>query len=195
MIARIIENVRKFYISTNRTDIVNWWIGQGPAITGLNLWLRVLYYIFSWFSIALFFYLTEKHVFQGKTKFIFAFSSIFEGIVSLALYFTNGNVRIFFQILATIGFFFCGISPSIIYLIMAVKSTGIIKQSATLATIGLILFVIAVMAELPESMYVAYLVTGAILDAWLIALVSPIAMLCGLTFLVIGYKKMFSGLY
>jgi len=194
-IARAIENYRKFFMADDRINIVLWWTGNGPALVGTELYIRILYYIFTWISIAIFYYSTEKYVFQGKTKFIFMYSSIGEGIVSIALYFTTGNLQLIIQILAVIGFFFCGVAPIILYLNMALKSTGIIRQSASLAAMGLVFFVTGVMAELPEGQNVVYLVTKEFLDAWLIALVSPICMIVGLFLMLLGYRKMFSGLF
>jgi hypothetical protein len=194
-IGRAIENIRKFYLASDRVNIVKGWVGLGPKIEGIELILRISYYVLAWFSLTIFYYNTEKYVFQKKTKFIFMFSAIGEGCVSIALYFTSGIVQIIFQVFAVIGFFLCGVAPIVLYLLMALKSTGILRQSAFFAASGLIFLVLAIMAELPESMFVAYLVTGQLLDAWLVALVSPISMMIGLVFLLIGYKKMFSGLY
>lgn len=194
-IARAIENFRKFYMADHQINIGRWWAGIGPALVGTELVLRVLYYIFTWTAIAIFYHSTEKYVFQNKTKFLFMYSAIAEGIVSIALYFTTGSIQHFVLVFAVIGFFFCGVAPIILYLLMAIKSTGIIRSSAFFATIGLTFFVVGVMAELPESHIVVYLVTGVFLDAWLVALVAPICMIVGLTLMLIGYRKMFSGLY
>jgi MFS family permease len=194
-IARAIENIRKFYIADNRLDIVNGWLGLSDPISGLNLILRIMYYGFSWFSIATFYYESEKYVFQKKTKFIFMISAVLEGAFSIALYFTTGSVQLIFQILATIGFFFCGVAPIIIYLLMAKISSGVLRQSAAIVALGLTFFVVGVMTELPEGSFVSFLVTGQILDAYLIAFVAPICMMLGFLVLLIGFRKMFSSLF
>ena len=193
--ARAIENYRKFIIASGPQDIIEGWIGVGPTITGLNLVLRILYYVFSWTAIATFYYESEKYIFQGKTKFILMISAVLEGIFSIALYFTTGNTRIFFQILATIGFFLCGVAPIIIYLIIGKISVGALRRPAFIVALGLTFFVIAVMAELPEGSYVVYLVNRPLVDAYLIAIVSPICMSIGFLTMLIGFKKMFSGLF
>jgi hypothetical protein len=195
MVARTIENYRLFYMAEDRQNIFKGWIGLGPEIAGLELVFRVLYYVFSWISIATFYYVTEKHVFKGKTKFTFMVSSIFEGIVSIALYFTEGDMRNLFQIFATIGFLLCAVAPILLYFNMSLKSTGVVRQSCILATLGLALFVAGVMASLPEASYITWWVTGEFLDAYLIAVFAPIAMMIGGFLLVIGYNKMFSGLF
>lgn len=194
-VARTIENVRKFTIATNRLDIVNGWIGISDPISGLNLYLRISYYVLSWISIATFYYLSEKYVFQGKTKFILAFSALFEGTVSIALYFTSGSTQVIFQVLAVVGFFVCGIAPIIIYLLMAKISTGVLRQSSVIVALGLTFFVLGVMTELPEGSFTVWLVTQQLLDAYLIAILAPICMALGFLILLIGFRKMFTGLF
>jgi hypothetical protein len=192
--ARAIENVRKFYFADNRINIGLWWIGQGPALTGLELWLRVSYYVLSWIAIAIFYYVTETQVFQRKTKYIFTFSAIWEGVVSIAMYFSQGSLRVVFLIFSVIGFFIAGIGFIGLYLIVAIRSSGDIQKSAYLTSIGMTFFVIGVMAELPQSFLVVWLTSGQFLDAWLIAVLAPISMLVAGFFLYLGYKKMFSWL-
>jgi len=196
-IARTIENIRKFSIAEHRMDIVYGWIGYEDyvSISGINLYLRVAYYVFSWISIAAFYYLSEKYVFQKKTKFILASSAIFEGTVSVALYFTEGSTQIVFQILATIGFFVCGIAPIVLYLLMAKISTGVLRQSSLIVALGLAFFVLGVMTELPEGSFITWLVTGQVLDAYLVAVLAPICMSLGFLTLLIGFRKMFTGLF
>ena len=72
-------------------DIVEGWIGKGSIISGSELYWRIGYYIFSWLAIANFYYITEKNIFQRKTKYIFMYSAVGEGIVSIALYFTTST--------------------------------------------------------------------------------------------------------
>lgn len=194
-LGRILENIRKFYIASDRMDIAKWFVDLGPAISTTEIVLRIIYYALSWFSISTFYYITEKHVFQGKTKFIFMFSGIGEGVTAILLYFTDDLLRIIIQMVAVVLFFVCGVAPVLLYLIMAIKSTGVLRQSAFLAALGFLFFVMAILAELPESNFVVYLVTGQFLDAWLIAGLAPLSMTLGLILLVIGYKKMFAGLF
>ena len=116
-------------------DIVEGWIGKGSIISGSELYWRIGYYIFSWLAIANFYYITEKNIFQRKTKYIFMYSAVGEGIVSIALYFTTSTTHFVLQIFATIGFFLCGVAPIILYLVIAIKSTGIIRKLSFLRNI------------------------------------------------------------
>ncbi len=173
-------------------DIVEGWIGKGSIISGSELYWRIGYYIFSWLAIANFYYITEKNIFQRKTKYIFMYSAVGEGIVSIALYFTTIRTHFVLQIFATIGFFLCGVAPIILYLVIAIKSTGIIRKSSFLVTFGLLFLVLGVLCLLPESQYVVWTVTGQLLDAWFVAVVGPLCLLTGLILLLYGYIKMFS---
>ncbi len=194
-VARALENYRKFYLADSRLNIVRGWVGEIPRIGGTELYIRISYYIFCWISIAIFFYNTEKYVFQGKTKYTFMVGSIIEGSASIMLYFTAGITQEYVQHVATVFFFVCAVAPIILYFNMARKSTGILKKSAYLAALGLTFFVLGVLAELPESQFVTYMVTGEFLDAYLIAVFSPISMMIGFILLVIGYKQMFSSIF
>jgi hypothetical protein len=77
---------------------------------------------------------------------------------------------------------------------MTIKGTGELRKTTLIITIGLTLFVVGVMGELPESSEIAYLVTGLFVDAWLVAVMCPLLMMSGFLLMVIGFRKMFSGI-
>ena len=162
-IARVIENIRKFYIAASRLDILEGWIGLGPLISGPNLVLRITYYVISWTGISLFYYFAEKHVF--KQKYIFTSAAVGEGIVSILMYFGfPWNVMLILLGLASFGFLFAAVIPVILYLRLGFKNPGLLGRASFIAGIGLALFSTGVMADLPQSSFVVYLVQGAPLD-------------------------------
>ena len=77
---------------------------------------------------------------------------------------------------------------------MGRKNTGVIRQSCMIVSIGLALFVVSVLADLPESTYITDLVGGLPLPVWITSIVSPIFLFSGLLTMTIGFKKMFTKL-
>ena len=78
---------------------------------------------------------------------------------------------------------------------MAKISAGVLRQSSMIIAFGLAFFVLGVMTELPESSFIVWIVTNQVLDAYLIAIVAPICMSLGFLILLIGFRKMFTGLF
>jgi hypothetical protein len=194
-IARILENIRKYYVAgyDNRTDIGDAWINL-TQITGLNYNLRILYYVIAWTGIATFYFVSEKYVFKGKYKYILTIASICEGIVSVLNYIPDNGPNIVTTILAAIGFLIAALFPIYLYFNMGLKNTGAIRKSCFIVTIGLLFFVLSVMADLPESTYIVYLVGGTPLPVWIVSIAAPIMLFTGMTGMALGFNKMFSSL-
>ena len=67
-VARVIENIRKYYIAGYvLSDIGEAWMNN-TQITGINYDLRIIYYIIAWAGIATFYFVSEKYVFKENTK-------------------------------------------------------------------------------------------------------------------------------
>ncbi len=154
-VARLIENIRKYFVSENLTDIVDAW-QAGTQITGLNLTLRIAYYAISWPGIAIFYFHAERYVFQNKTKFILTIASLVEGTVSILQYFYDPGSAAFqiCTVIAAIGFFVAGVFPVLLFFNMARTTTGSVRKNNALVGVGLTLFIVGVMADLPETGYI-----------------------------------------
>jgi hypothetical protein len=192
-IARVIENIRKYIVSTNPTDIYDAWVA-GDQITGLNYTLRIIYYIICWTGIATFYLVSEKYVFKGKTHYLMTVASLGEGVVSILNYIPGlTNYFIWFS---AIGFFIAAIFPIVLYLNMAKQNTGIIRNSCIMVAVGILFFVIAVMGDLPESLYIMKIATGSMtpLPVILTSVVVPISLFIGVITMAIGFRRMFTKL-
>lgn len=188
--ARVLENIRKYLIASNRMDILEGWLGLGPLIDGPNLFLRIAYYAVSWTGISLFYYFAEKYVF--KQKYVFTAAAISEGIVSILMYFGfPWEVMLLLLGLASFGFLFAAVIPVILYLRLGFKNPGILGKASFIAGIGLAFFSTGVMADLPQSSFVVYLVQGAPLDPFLISVLAPILAILGSIMIYYAYQHMF----
>jgi hypothetical protein len=195
-IGRLLENIRKYHMIEERNDIFYGWIGLADPISGTNLIIRTLYYVFCWIAIAFFMYHLETLIFQKKTHYIFTVAAIGEGIVSIAQYYTFDDVSlVVIAVLSTIGCFVAGLTPIALYFRMGLKSTGIIRRSCLLATVGMTLFVIGVMTDLPEAQLVIYLTNGVPLSPWLTSVLAPISLMLGVVLLTVSFRMMFADLF
>lgn len=194
-VARIIENIRKYFIAgyENRTDIGDAWINS-TQITGLNYDLRIMYYVIAWTGIATFYFVSEKYVFKGKYKYILTSASVIEGIVSILNYIPDNGPHIVTTILSAVGFLVAALFPIYLYFNMGLKNTGAIRNSCFIVTIGLFFFIVSVMADLPESTYIVYLVGGTPLPVWIVSILAPIMLFAGMLGMTLGFNKMFSSL-
>ncbi|MHA1338452.1 MAG: hypothetical protein ACTSRZ_00680 [Promethearchaeota archaeon] len=194
-IARILENIRHYVLGTmdNRNDIYEAWISSSQ-ISGVGFTLRILYYIIAWFGISTFYFVSEKYVFRGKYKYSLTLSAIIEGIVSVLNYIPSNGPPLITTILAAIGFFIAAIFPIYLYIIMAKTNTGVIRTSCIIVALGITLFVVSVMADLPESLYITTLVGGTPLPVWITSIAAPIMFFSGVSIMAFGFIRMFSKL-
>ncbi len=190
-IARLIENVRKYFVSESLTDIVDAW-RAGTQIADLNWVLRLAYYAIAWVGIAIFYGNLEKYVFKGKTKYLLMVASLVEGSVSIGLYCVS-PVSLPFQLFlgaATVGFFVCGVFPVILFFYMAKQGTGTVRTASLLGGLAIALFVTGVLADLPETAFI----TGSALPlpVWLTGLSAPIFLVTGFCLMAVAFQKMYS---
>ncbi len=190
-IARLIENIRKYFISTNLTDIVDAW-RLGVQISDLNWMLRVIYYTIAWAGIAIFYVNLEKYVFKGKTKYLLMVAAIVEGSVSIGLYFVEPGSIPFFVLLgvATVGLFVCGIFPVVMFLYVGKQAVGSVRTGSILGAIAILFFVLGVLADLPETAYV----TGSAmpLPPWLTGFAAPVFLVTGLCLMAVAFQKIYA---
>ncbi len=190
-IARLIENIRKYFLSTSLTDIVDAW-RAGEQITDLNWILRVTYYAIAWVGIAIFYVNLEKFVFKGKTKYLLMVAALVEGSVSIALYNVQPGSTLFSTLLvvATVGLFVCGIFPVVMFFYVGKQAVGSVRIGSILGGIAILLFVVGVLADLPETAYV----TGSAmpLPAWLTGFTAPIFLVTGLCLMAVAFQKIYA---
>ena len=183
MIARTIETYRRYFYSGNYYDIVE----SGFMIYGVNLILRLLYYIIAWGGISVFYFVFEKYIMDKKTKYIMTFCSILEGTFSCLLYFTHNDPWNFMVV--TILFFGVAFIPLISFTYLAIKAIYRSNRIGWLLNvIGFIFFVLAVMADLPE----AYIFVQNIpISQDLIRYFNPIEMAIGAILMGTGFWIMY----
>ncbi|MHA1819967.1 MAG: hypothetical protein ACTSU2_12885 [Promethearchaeota archaeon] len=190
-IARIIENIRKYIISTDARDIFNAWV-NGGQITDANYILRILYYAIAWTGIAIFYFVSERYIFKTKTHYLMTLASIVEGIASILNYVDHLTPYTIW--ISAVGYFIAAIFPIVLYLNMARVNTGVIRTSCIWVALGLLFFILGVLADLPESLYVIYITGGTELPTFITSVLAPIALFLGLVIMAISFKKMFSSL-
>jgi len=188
-IARILENVRKYFISTNLNDIVDSWRAS-TQITGLNWDLRVLYYLIAWTGIAILFANMEKYVFQKKSKFLITVAAIVEGTASIALYVVPGGSLTFLILLgvSSVGFFVPCIALAGLFGVLAKNSPGTMRSSSIGALVGIVILFVGVLADLPEAGYIG----GASLPDWITGIAAPIILFMGILIISSSFSKMFA---
>jgi len=184
-IARLIENIRRYSIGSYN-DILDAW-KTGTQIVGLNFWLRILYYAIAWAMIAMFYYNIEKNIFK-KNKFLLTICALVEGVLSITIYFYFNDIVFWASVF---NFFIVGFFIPILFLNLAMKTpSGSIRNGCILISIGMLLFVLGVMIDLPESSYFMYLL-GQEVPEDLIRITTPIILIMGLLSFSIGFKTFF----
>lgn len=154
IIARTIETIRRYWIGSYY-DIIT---ATPPfTITGLNLILRLSYYIISWTSITFFYYMFEQHVMKKgmkkNTHYVLTIFSAAEGIFSCLLYFTAAAAWVMYGVIC---FFFVIVFFPIIFFLYLSKMAPTKGQQIgwIFVTIGFILVLLGIMLDLPESYWV-----------------------------------------
>ena len=150
-VARTIETVRRYYISSGSYDDI---LLSNFAITGLNLVLRLLYYIIAWSGITAFYFVFEKYTLkQGlkkNTRYILTIFSAAEAFFTSALYFTAAASWI--MICVIILFLVVAFFPVILFAYIAqISPTRDRRIAWDVITIGFLLFMLAIMLDLPET--------------------------------------------
>lgn len=151
--ARLIENMRGYYIafeySLGYYDVVL----TNFQITGINLVMRLSYYIIAWFGLAVISYIIEKNILSElgyNVRHYFTILAIIAGTLSILLYFNMVwifpamIIAVFMYFGSTIGFFF----------FFGLRSEAKLRNSFLCVAIGFLFCVIGIFASLPESYYV-----------------------------------------
>ncbi|MGV9171346.1 MAG: hypothetical protein ACOC35_02090 [Promethearchaeia archaeon] len=183
--ARLIENIRRYFIGYYG-DVFDAWL-QGEQITGINFWLRFLYYFIAWLGIAVMYFNIEKYIFK-KNRYILTIFSILEGTVSIVNYFFFNDLTYW----ASVGLFFvAGFFMPLLFVNLARKTpSGPVRNGCIMIGIGISIFVIAVMIDLPETAYFLYVLEEQNPEE-LIRLLAPILLICGLSIFSLGFKRFF----
>jgi hypothetical protein len=184
-IARLIENIRRYSIGTYN-DIVEAWI-RGEQITGINFWLRLLYYVIAWFGISTMFFNIERYILTDN-RYIITIFSIMAGLVSIINYLYL-NLITFWA--AVIFYFICAYFISIFFINAAIKAPSkYVRNGCILVAVGIMTLATGVMIDLPEAVYFAHLY-GIGYSEFLVRLIAPILFIIGLIFFTIGLKTHF----
>lgn len=184
-VARLIENIRRYTIGSYN-DIFNAWI-LGEQISGSNFWLRFLYYLIAWIGIAVMYFNIERYIFK-KNRFALTILSIIEGTTSIINYFNFNYITYWSCVLI---FFVVGFFMPLLFLNLARKSpSGPVRNGCILIALGIILLVIAVMVDLPETTYFMY-ITKQNNPETLIRISAPIMLISGILIFSLGFKRFF----
>ncbi len=177
-VARTIETVRRYYIGSYY-DIIE---QNFTLIDPLNLVLRLLYYIIAWSAITIFYFVLEKYIMKGgmkkNTRYILTVFSALEGIFSVLLYFTAAAA---WNLLIVSGLFFVvAFFPLFLFVYITINSiTREQKIAWVVILIGFLLFLLGVMADLPETALVLEQYGGIILPVDLVHYGTPILQVAG----------------
>lgn len=177
-IARTIETVRRYYIGSYY-DILE----QNFTLTDpVNLALRLSYYIIAWSAITIFYFVLEKYIMKEgmkkNTKYILTVFSALEGLFSITLYFTAAAA---WNLIVVAGLFFVvAFFPLFLFIYIAKNSiTRNQKIAWIIILIGFILFILGVMADLPETALVLNQYSGVALPLELVHYGTPILQASG----------------
>ncbi|MHA1129826.1 MAG: hypothetical protein ACTSQQ_03365 [Candidatus Helarchaeota archaeon] len=190
-IARTIETIRRYYIGSYY-DIID----SGFQINGLNLWLRLSYYIIAWSAITIFYFVLEKYIMKEgmkkNTRYVLTIFSALEGLFSATLYFTAATI---WNLLIVASFFFIVAFFPIFFFIYLAKNAITKEQRYAwiFITVGFLLFILGVMADLPETSLVLSQYAGSTLPILLVHYGTPLlqmggGVLVGTSFAII-YKE------
>ena len=184
-LARLFENIRRYFIGTYN-DVLNAWIA-GNQITGVNFWLRFLYYLITWIGIAVMYWQLEKYVFINN-KYFLTYCSIIEGTVSIINYFWFNLVTFWICVYL---YFVAAYFASFFFVNLARKTpSGPIRNGCLLISLGQTLFAFSVMIDLPETGFFLYSL-GINSPEILIRFTSPITLISGAIFFILGFKTVY----
>lgn len=186
-IARTVETIRRhFVVGIFNADI----IGSNFQLDGLNLILRLSYYVIAWTGITIFYFVFEKYVMKEgmkkNTRYILTMSSALEGIFSCLLYFTAN--ALWNQVFVIVFFFGVAFFPPLFFLYVAFHSiTREQKIAWLMITAAFFLFVAGVMIDLPES----WVILTQTLPPEVIHFAPPILQALGLGFMGAGFATIY----
>ncbi|MFO8017391.1 MAG: hypothetical protein R6U96_02050 [Promethearchaeia archaeon] len=184
-VARLIENIRRYFIGYYG-DVFDAWV-NGDQITGLNFWLRFFYYFIAWIGIAVMYFNIEKFIFK-KNRYILTIVSILEGTVSIVNYFFFNEITYW---TAVILFFIAGFFMPLLFLNLARKTpSGPVRNGCIMISVGMLIFVIAVMIDLPETAYFMWSLEQENPEV-VIRILAPLLLISGNSIFSLGFKRFF----
>ena len=168
-LARVIETIRRALFRTSYIEIFE----TNFQLEGLDLIMRLSYYVFIWTGIAIFYFVFEKYVMNQRTKYILMVTSLFTTFLSFVMYFIGWQYWVF--MVYAVCFFVVGLFPVILFLYLSKSSINRAQRIAWLIMIGgFLLLLIGVLGDMPE----AYIVTQS-LDPEFIRFFSPLGQAMG----------------
>ena len=164
-LSRVIETIRRALFGTSFADIFL----NNFQLEGLDLVMRLSYYVFIWVGIGIFYFVFEKYVMNKKTKYILMVTSFFTAFLSFVMYFIGWQDWVF--MLYAVCFFVVGLFPVVLFLYLSKTSMNRAQRIAWLIMIGgFLLLLIGVLGDMPE----AYMVTQS-LDPEFVRFFTPLA--------------------
>jgi hypothetical protein len=144
-VSRTIETIRRYF------GVGTYY--EGLAITGLNLALRLLYYLILWVGIGTLYYVFEKYVMNQRTKYVLTVFSIITCCLSWTLYLTQGASMVLNIYIAC--FFIVALFPIILFAYCSKTSMNRSQQIAWLIMIiGFVFLLLGVLGDTPEAFFI-----------------------------------------
>ena len=188
-IARIFENIRKYFLASSSHDIFDAW-AQGTQITGIELAVRLSYYIISFIGISIYFFITEKYLFKGKSFYVLTIGAVVEAVLSIFGYIPELRSLVGVMI-ATVCFIFIFLFPIPYYINLALKRKGFARRGLIMIVTGNLSLLAGVTLDLPETMYINYFYQITYPSYIWTSVVAPIAAVIGSLLLGWGFLSMF----
>lgn len=141
--ARIARMISKFYIGEPPGDPM---LFSGPLVISQSV-----YNMMSYIGLFFLYYTLEKSILK-KTHFVFCGLVIFCTVLSFINYMITdrGLYEIFFYIIMIV-YILILIGIPLVFLNLAIKSSGSVRTNSLLVTIGIVLFAFGVAFDIPEA--------------------------------------------
>ncbi|NVM31400.1 MAG: hypothetical protein HWN65_21355 [Candidatus Helarchaeota archaeon] len=180
-LSRVVETIRRYVYETSSKVIYE----TNFSLTGLDLVLRLSYYVFIWIGIAIFYFVFEKYVMNNRTKYLLMMTSIITTFLSFVMYFTGWSDLIF--ALYAVCFFIVGLFPIVLFVYLSRTSPSREQRIAWLLMIGgFLLLLLGVLGDMPE----AYFVTQN-LDPTFIRYFTPLGQAAGAVLMAFSLSKIY----
>ncbi|HUY01605.1 MAG TPA: hypothetical protein VMV49_18725 [Candidatus Deferrimicrobium sp.] len=145
MVARTIETIRRYFG-------VGYYY-EGLTITGLNLIVRLIYYLILWIGICSLYFVFEKYVLRQKTRYLLTIFSIITFVLSWSLYLTGGAQLVFGLYMAC--FFIVALFPIGLFAYCSRTSLDKMQKYAWIfMIIGFGLLLVGILGDTPEALFI-----------------------------------------
>jgi hypothetical protein len=184
-IARLFENIRRYFIGSYNDIAEAWMVGE--QIAGLNLTFRLLYVIISFIGIIYLYYNIERYIFTNN-RYIVTIFSVIQAFFSVIVYIYFH--LIFFYLAVAIFIIPCYFLP-ILFLDAARKAPSKYIRNGCISTaVGMIVFTTAIIIDLPEGAFFVYYFNWPHSQS-IVRLIAPILLILGVIIVTIGLKTHF----